>query len=117
MAIISRPKSSNLTFFSIFEWGEVTYRIDFAWNTRGQDWRMDITDVADGSVVASNMRVSPGKVFLRFEDGSNVACYGPDPYTASAFEEGLIRFEYITAEELDAARAALRTYVPEMELL
>jgi hypothetical protein len=111
------PRSSGLTFYSIFELGEFVYRFDFNWNTRGEDWRMDVTDTSDGSVVLSSMRVSPGKVFLRFEDGSNVACYGPDPYPVSAFEEGLISFEYVTGEELEELRAQLPSYVPDMELM
>lgn len=102
-----RFKSPDLVFRSVVRTDEATLLFIFQWNVRLQDWRADVLDVATADILASNLRVSPGKTFWRFESGAELRWNGPDPYVLEDMGNGNLFINYLDAEtqqDIDALR-------------
>lgn len=81
---------------------KVRYKFQVRWNWRTEDWRLTVIDVAAGTFLATNRRISSGSMIVDFPKGELYA-FGLDPYTRK--DLGVtISVLYFTDEELTSLR-------------
>lgn len=89
---------------AVFTLGSAQYRIRVYWRARLFGWYLDLLAL-DGSALMSGRRLSPGysptlAIHVEGEPAGRLFVTGPDPYSRSMLDDGVVQLLYYEPSEV-----------------